>query len=165
MLQAAEKGFLDVVRWLYTKFNANPTVNLFSDSDPHGSDEDGGQYVGVVGAAAGAGHLGVVKYLLQAGRESVEEPPPLQSDSAQAGLHSVICAIGHYLTARRSQHAQQMQWIVRHLVTTLMLFVGFMPIVQKAAPRAQWIWLQEGDCWKWYSGCTRTGRKDAPRTR
>ncbi|KAL3663288.1 hypothetical protein V7S43_011697 [Phytophthora oleae] len=71
MLLAAERGFLDVGKWLYTEYHADPTVNLFwvrGQVDENGYSEPvnkfDADFCGVVDTAAGKGHLAIVQYLL-----------------------------------------------------------------------------------------------------
>ncbi|GMF44317.1 unnamed protein product [Phytophthora fragariaefolia] len=76
MLRAAEKGFLDVVQWLFDEYNADPKVNLFwvkgvfdiedgyCESD---YSDDARSCCSVVDVAAANGHLEIVQYLLQVG--------------------------------------------------------------------------------------------------
>ncbi|KAE9032428.1 hypothetical protein PR003_g4817 [Phytophthora rubi] len=74
MLRAAEKGFLDVVQWLYTEYHGDPRLDLFwvkgVADDEYGYSEneysDNEQpYCSVVDVAAASGHLDIVQYLLQ----------------------------------------------------------------------------------------------------
>ncbi|GMF20672.1 unnamed protein product [Phytophthora lilii] len=78
MIRAAEKGFLDVVEWLYDEFNGDPTINLFwvdgyfdeefgYNESEVGYDEQ--VFCSVVDAAAANGHLDVVQFLLQVAAE------------------------------------------------------------------------------------------------
>ncbi|KAK1943432.1 putative ankyrin repeat protein [Phytophthora citrophthora] len=69
MLMAAERGFLDVVKWLYTHCRADPAVNLFwirGEVREHGyCDYPADRLCSVIDAAAGNGHLAIVQYLLR----------------------------------------------------------------------------------------------------
>ncbi|EEY59984.1 uncharacterized protein PITG_13149 [Phytophthora infestans T30-4] len=80
MMFAAERGFLNVVKWLYSEYHSDPKINLFwvrghvdeygySDTDHEYMNEDTESYCSVVDAAAGKGHLEIVQYLLQIGHE------------------------------------------------------------------------------------------------
>lgn len=79
MLRAAEKGFLDVVQWLYTEYHADPRLNLFwvegAADDEYGYSEDDYEdpHRSVVDAAAANGHLDIVQYLLQVKNEAFKE--------------------------------------------------------------------------------------------
>ncbi|KAK1943499.1 putative ankyrin repeat protein [Phytophthora citrophthora] len=83
MMLAAERGFLDVVKWIYTEFHADPTMNLFwvrGEVDEDGYidtvdefDDTKSVFCSVVDAAAGKGHLTIVQYLLQVGGKAEDE--------------------------------------------------------------------------------------------
>ncbi|ETI46277.1 hypothetical protein F443_09317 [Phytophthora nicotianae P1569] len=73
MLLAAQRGHADVVQWLYEEYHGDPRINLFwvySDAEA--------KYVSVVDAAAANGHLEIVKYLLQVGKEGNDSVGPPQ---------------------------------------------------------------------------------------
>ncbi|KAG2843108.1 hypothetical protein PC116_g2264 [Phytophthora cactorum] len=98
MLFAAEKGFLDVVQWLYAEYHTDPKINLFwvrghideygySDNDNEFDDTD--SYCSVVDAAAGQGHLEIVQYFLQIGQEE-EDTRKHKRRRIQENLDDVI---------------------------------------------------------------------------
>ncbi|EGZ11588.1 hypothetical protein PHYSODRAFT_336109 [Phytophthora sojae] len=62
MYLAAQRGYFDVVQWLYTEFNADPTINLFWTSGHHMEQ----LFDSTVDAAAASGRVEIVQYLLQA---------------------------------------------------------------------------------------------------
>ncbi|KAL3659374.1 hypothetical protein V7S43_015645 [Phytophthora oleae] len=83
MMLAAERGFLDVVKWLYTEYHADPSMALFwvrGQVDEYGYSEKIDAYsdvqsvfCSVVDAAAGNGHLEIVRYLLHVGGGKAED--------------------------------------------------------------------------------------------
>ncbi|KAG3242646.1 hypothetical protein PI124_g12527 [Phytophthora idaei] len=81
MLLAAQRGFIDVVQWLYEEYHADPAINLFwvYNDDEH-------KYVSVVDAAASNGHLEIVKYLLQVGKEAAENVEQQQQQKRRRTL-------------------------------------------------------------------------------
>ncbi|KAJ8520437.1 hypothetical protein ON010_g17947 [Phytophthora cinnamomi] len=80
MIRAAEKGFLDVVKWLYTEYNAvnifwtkvfNDDQYVYNEDDYSDSEE---REYSVVDVAAANGHLEIVQYLLQVDNEAFTYP-------------------------------------------------------------------------------------------
>ncbi|KAG7377880.1 hypothetical protein PHYPSEUDO_010884 [Phytophthora pseudosyringae] len=70
MLIAAERGYLDVVQWLYAEFKADPTINLFWVYGYSGSSR---LYASPVDLTVANGHLETVQYLLQVESEDADE--------------------------------------------------------------------------------------------
>ncbi|KAK1935385.1 putative ankyrin repeat protein [Phytophthora citrophthora] len=85
MMLAAERGFLDVVKWLYTQYHADPmnlfwvcgqlNENGFSTTIDVNCDVQS-TFCSVVDTAACNGHLEIVQYLLQVGGQVEEERTP-----------------------------------------------------------------------------------------
>ncbi|RLN77598.1 hypothetical protein BBJ28_00000463 [Nothophytophthora sp. Chile5] len=65
MLEAARKGFLDIVRWLYDEFSVNPSIDLFRYGSHENMRRDEGSIA--MNAAATNGHLEIVQYLHEVG--------------------------------------------------------------------------------------------------
>ncbi|KAL3667621.1 hypothetical protein V7S43_007175 [Phytophthora oleae] len=84
MMLAAVRDFLDVVKWLYTQFHADRTMNLFwvrGQVDRYSGKVELYDYTksdlcSVVDAAAGKGHLEIVQYLLQVEGKAEDERAP-----------------------------------------------------------------------------------------
>ncbi|KAG1685609.1 hypothetical protein DVH05_007907 [Phytophthora capsici] len=126
MILAAERGFLDVVKWIYTEFHTDPTMNLFwiqgcVDEDGYRGDVDEFGLVtsdicSVVDAAAGKGHLAIVQYLLQVGgkagdeharkRQRTEMKPSDSAASTTAG-----CTTAAMDAAAANGHLDVVQWL------------------------------------------------------
>ncbi|KAL3663271.1 hypothetical protein V7S43_011680 [Phytophthora oleae] len=119
MMLAAERGFLDVVKWLYTQYHADPTVSLFWIRGHVG--EYGHSYnpidgfCSVVDAAAGKGHLAIVQYLLQVGGKAEDKQfhkrRRTETHPDQINSHEVPASAGGFMLIARKA-VLQLQWIL-----------------------------------------------------
>ncbi|ETL92756.1 hypothetical protein F442_09239 [Phytophthora nicotianae P10297] len=130
MLFAAERGFLDVIKWLYVEYHADPKINLFwvcGHIDEYGYSEndndcgDSESYCSVVDAAAGKGHLEIVQYLLHIGQEEEdtrkhkrqriqENPDTVTRDSLSPPTKPKCTAVAMDVAAAHG-HLDVVQWL------------------------------------------------------
>ncbi|KAG1710045.1 hypothetical protein DVH05_017053 [Phytophthora capsici] len=120
MMMAAERGFLGVVKWLYTEYQEDPTVTLFWI---HGHLDEYGRlyfnyvepvFCSVVDAAAGKGHLAIVQYLLLVGDEAeqVRKRQRTETYPDQIDRYKIPgCTTIAMDTAAANGHLEVVQWL------------------------------------------------------
>ncbi|KAK1943427.1 putative ankyrin repeat protein [Phytophthora citrophthora] len=123
MMLAAERGHLDVVKWLYTEYYADLTMNLFwirGKVDKNGYRYSKHGYCSVVDATAGKGHLAIVQYLLQVSAKRRNEPPrkkqcpeayPVQSNRHEAPTIEGRCTKIAMDAAAANGHLDVVKWL------------------------------------------------------
>ncbi|KAL3663193.1 hypothetical protein V7S43_011603 [Phytophthora oleae] len=126
MMLTAERGFLDVVKWLYTEYHSDPTVTLFwvrGQVDENGYNEDVEEFDGVksafcsvVDATAGKGHLAIVKYLLQVGckaeNEQARQRRRTETKASKPPLPTTaVCTTVSMDAAAAHSHLDVVQWL------------------------------------------------------
>ncbi|KAG1692889.1 hypothetical protein DVH05_024177 [Phytophthora capsici] len=124
MMLAAERGFLDVVKWIYTEYHSDPTITLFwvrgEVDEWYGYskdvDEVGDTFCSVVDAAAGKGHLAIVQYLLQVGGKTGDEQAlkrrRTESKAAKSAAPTTAgCTTVAMDVAAAHGHLEVVQWL------------------------------------------------------